>query len=76
MTAANTNAYIAYLIRLWREGPGVWRGMLQKPQTGERHYFANVDDLLTFLRQQAQPTDGGVPPKETTGATATTKDEN
>ncbi len=50
----NANVYIAYLIRLWSEGPGVWRGMVEDSNTGERHYFANIDDLLAFLRQQVK----------------------
>jgi hypothetical protein len=52
MAAANNGEYIAYLIRLWREGPGVWRGMLVDPRTGERVYFTSLDDLLAFLREQ------------------------
>lgn len=59
MAAANANTYIAYLIRLWREGSGVWRGMLQEPQTGERHYFTDVDDLLAYLREQVKRESSG-----------------
>ncbi|MEJ2746329.1 MAG: hypothetical protein P8183_00180 [Anaerolineae bacterium] len=58
MSAATASHYIAYLIRLWREGPGIWRGMLENPNTGERIYFKDVDDLLAFLRQQVERTNG------------------
>lgn len=58
MSAAATSSYIAYLIRLWREGPGVWRGMLEDPNTGERIYFKDVDDLVAFLREQVEQKNG------------------
>ncbi|MCP4426975.1 MAG: hypothetical protein GY803_20995 [Chloroflexi bacterium] len=54
MSTLNAGNYIAYLIRLWPEGPGVWRGMLEDPNTGERYYFADIDELLSFLREQAK----------------------
>jgi hypothetical protein len=60
MTAANNGDYIAYLIRLWREGPGVWRGMLVDPRTGKRIYVTSLDELLAFLQEQTaeQPLQG------------------
>lgn len=47
--------YLAYLLRLWRmrgtEEAG-WRASLASPDTGERHGFASLDDLFSFLRRQ------------------------
>jgi hypothetical protein len=54
MSAATASNYIAYLVRLWREGPGVWRGMVQDPDTGERIYFKDFDELVAFLREQVE----------------------
>lgn len=40
----------SYLLRLWRSGAdGAWRASLQSVQTGERHMFADLESLLTFL---------------------------
>ncbi|MBE2201878.1 MAG: hypothetical protein IAE79_24940 [Anaerolinea sp.] len=47
-----TPDYLAYLVRLWREGEGVWRSTLENPHTGERQAFADVEALLGFLREQ------------------------
>lgn len=46
--------YLAYLLRLWHEGEGIWRGTMENPHTGERHAFADVESLLAFLRQQTE----------------------
>jgi hypothetical protein len=47
----------SYLLRLWRSGAdGQWRASLQSVQTGERHMFADLESLLAFLVEQAQPT--------------------
>ncbi len=64
MSLQTVSHYVAYLIRLWREGPGVWRGMLEDPQTGERHYFQDVDQLLAFLRNQVKESDEAAPEQE------------
>jgi hypothetical protein len=48
--------YLSYLLRLWRvsgEGEAVWRASLESPHTGERHGFAGLTDLFTFLKQEA-----------------------
>jgi hypothetical protein len=46
--------YLAYLLRIWREGKGrtPWRASLQSPHTGEQMGFATVDDLFDFLKRQ------------------------
>ncbi len=47
--------YLAYQLRLRRacsKGRTVWRASLKSAQTRECKEFANLDDLLDFLRQQ------------------------
>ncbi len=45
--------YLAYLIRLWREGDSKsWRATLQNPHTGERRSFSDLATLLSFLEEQ------------------------
>ncbi|HEX5691798.1 MAG TPA: hypothetical protein VFX76_17405 [Roseiflexaceae bacterium] len=48
--------YRSYLLRLWgaQSGEGfVWRASLEDARTGERHSFAELEQLFAFLRQQA-----------------------
>ena len=51
--------YLAYMLRLWQTSKEtVWRASLESPHTGERHGFASLDDLISFLqRQTAAATD-------------------
>lgn len=52
--AADAN-YHAYLLRLWRESPSSsWRAMLQDVATGERHGFAGLVTLWSFLRAEIE----------------------
>ena len=46
--------YLAYMLRLWQASGKemVWRAFLESPHTGERHGFASVDDLISFLQRQ------------------------
>lgn len=47
--------YLSYLLRLWRVrvgGKPVWRGSLENPQTGERKGFANLSELIMYLKTQ------------------------
>lgn len=47
--------YCSYLLRLWREDHNdeqIWRASLESAQTGERHNFATLDELIAFLREQ------------------------
>ena len=51
----NTPAYRAYLIRLWpkeREGHVACRATLDAVETGRRFDFAELDDLVSFLRRE------------------------
>ena len=48
--------YFSFMLRMWRangEGKAAWRASLESPHTGERVGFASLEDLFTFLRQQA-----------------------
>ena len=54
--------YQAYLLRLWREGPGdPWRGSLEVPGGAALVCFGTVGALFAYLRDQlADPdADGG-----------------
>jgi hypothetical protein len=45
--------YHSYLLRLWRtDKEKAWRMMLECVDTHERHGFAGVEGLCTFLREQ------------------------
>lgn len=46
----------SYLLRLWHSaGDGSCRALLQSIKTGERHMFGDLESLLAFLVDQAQP---------------------
>jgi hypothetical protein len=51
-----TTPYRSYLLRLWLEpnDPPEWRAMLESPTSGERHGFANFEDLFEFIRQDTE----------------------
>lgn len=45
--------YKAYLLRLWRENHnGSWRMLLENPNSQERIGFANLDELIEFLKNK------------------------
>jgi|GEM_PF-1001361 len=47
--------YVAFLVRLWRaghNGESVWHASVDNPHTAERHYFADLEALFTFLEEQ------------------------
>jgi len=49
--------YHSYLLRLWETSDGeheVWRASVERPGTGERCSFADVDELFAFLRMEMQ----------------------
>ena len=61
--------YRTYVLRLWRmRGAGAigWRASLADPDSGERHGFASLDDLLLFLRRETGVGSGAEGPKEGT----------
>ena len=44
--------YLSFLLRVWPVNTdinAVWRASLEDPHTGERHAFATMEDLFTFL---------------------------
>ena len=54
---AEQRRYISYLLRLWQEQRNaelVWRFSLEDAHTKERHGFAELELLFTFLRKQIQ----------------------
>lgn len=64
--AERPGGYRSYLLRLWREKVDVdWRASLQNVLTGERHVFANLEQLFVFLKGslktegQPEPQEGG-----------------
>jgi hypothetical protein len=52
--------YASFLIRLWREAgprraaPRDWHCEVEHIQTGQRWTFSTLDELLGFLRRQAE----------------------
>jgi len=51
-----TAAYRSYLLRLWLESndPPARRAILESSTNGDRHGFANLPALFTFLEQEAE----------------------
>ena len=46
--------YYSYLLRLWpvpTDGERAWRIQLENVQTGEKHGFASLKELLAYLSQ-------------------------
>ena len=54
--AGRERPYLAYLLRLWLvEGDGpVWRASLENPTTAERHGFASLGQLFSFLEAETR----------------------
>ena len=49
------DAYQTYVLRLWRaqsQGKWEWRVSIMSPRTGERQWFAGLEQLFTYLREQ------------------------
>ena len=47
--------YLSYLLRLWETSDGekvVWRASVERPGTGERQSFADVQTLFEFLQRE------------------------
>ncbi len=53
--AGGDDAYLSYLVRLWREDRGgdtAWLASLESAETRERTYFASLDELVLYLRER------------------------
>ena len=47
----------SYVMRMWkseRDGESVWHASLQNPHTEERHIFADLAALLSFLKEKTE----------------------
>jgi hypothetical protein len=61
-----TQFYRSYLLRVWRAGSAdapIWRLLIEDVQSRERYGFARLEQLVAFLREQADSacTSGPVP---------------
>ncbi len=53
MTDEYRSEYLAYVLRLWCDGPGTpWRAAIEGVRTGERHLFATLPALFAFLESE------------------------
>lgn len=47
--------YTAYLVRCWQDGKHApWRASAQYVRTGEKLFFANLDELFAFLAAETE----------------------
>lgn len=49
--------YLSFLLRIWRvrvNGKPVWRASLEYPVTRERKGFANLRELITYLKDEVR----------------------
>lgn len=50
---AKSSTYLAYLVRLWRDGSSkAWRATVKNPHTGEEQSFGTLHKLLRYLEAQ------------------------
>jgi len=50
------STYRSYILRLWKathDGEPVWQASLQSTATGQRHGFADMESLFTYLTSPA-----------------------
>ena len=61
--SSRRKGYVAYLLRLWQvqdKGKIGWRASLENAHSGEKLAFAQLDELVVFLRERT----GLAPPAE------------
>ncbi len=65
-TGVDGATYYSYLLRIWQVPTNEdhsWRIQLENVQTGEKHGYSSLGELLTYLRlvtaQKDNPTDEG-----------------
>ena len=49
-----STTYFSYVLRMWQAQTDTrleWRASLENIETGKKHGFASLDDLLVFLKQ-------------------------
>ena len=49
-----STTYFSYVLRMWQTQTDTrleWRASLENIETGEKHGFTSLDDLLVFLKQ-------------------------
>jgi hypothetical protein len=50
--------YLAFLVRLWREGEmKSWRATLENPHDGRRYGFSDLEKLYAFLDESTKDID-------------------
>lgn len=61
MSPAVEFSYASFLIRLWRQtgplkeqGSNQWQSEVEHIQSGQRWKFNTIEELLDFMRQQAE----------------------
>ena len=53
-TGVNADTYYSYLLRMWQVPTSeehTWRIQLENVQSGEKHGFASLEELLAYLSQ-------------------------
>ncbi len=53
-TGVDGATYYSYLLRMWQvstDGEHAWRIQLENVQTGDKHGFGSLDELLAYLSQ-------------------------
>ncbi|MDX1415508.1 MAG: hypothetical protein R3293_15040 [Candidatus Promineifilaceae bacterium] len=48
--------YVSYLLRLWQVQENdhwLWRASLESSQSGQKWFFANLEDLMRFMYTKA-----------------------
>lgn len=51
------DAYQTYVLRLWRaqcQGEWQWRASIEGPHTGERQWFAHLEQLFAYLSERCE----------------------
>ena len=57
MDSRVSSEYLAFLLRLWKvrnEGE-CWRASIERVDSGEKHGFTNLEELIAFLRHSTEP---------------------
>lgn len=44
----------AFVVKLWKDEPALWRGHVTHAYTGQRRYFQDLEKILSFIRSFLQ----------------------